>query len=229
MTQKAWILEGVAVGDGDEVVDSIADRIIKIQTVTDTIGDFADIQDETDKIDKAAVDGLLGVYNSLAYKVHEIERHFHSGGRWFGLATAPNLPTHAADRIGTTSAAFQIDGGPGVGTGSWGNWVQVMGSTDTPITAGNDYWDPHEFVISSSERTGIHFIQFARGATGAAGLAAGTYTEFAIDLTDKSGGTIIPAQTGRAPAAALLWARCWAVGNDTGTVDFFIGIHEYEG
>lgn len=229
MTQRAWILEGVAVGDGDEVADSIADRIIKIQTVTDTITDFADIQDETDKIDVAAVDGLTGVSNSLAYKVHEIERHLHSGGRWFGAAAVPDLPTHAADRIGTATTAFRIDGGAGVGTGSWGAWTQIMGSTDTPITAGNDYWDPHQFIISASERTGIYFIQFGRGASGAEALANGTYTELVVDMTDRAGGTIIPAQTGRAPAASLLWARCWSVGNDTGTIDFWIGVHEYEG
>ncbi len=150
MTQQAWILEGVSVGDGDEVLNSVADRIIKSQTAVNGIDDVA-------------VDGLLGVYNSLSYRVHEIERHLHSGGRWFGAAVVPNLPTHAADRIGTTPTAFRVDGGAGVGTGSWGAWVQIMGSTDTPVTAGDDFWDPHELIISASERTGIHFLQIARG------------------------------------------------------------------
>ena len=32
----------------------------------------------SDAIDTVAVDGLSGVSNSLAYKVHEIEKHFHN-------------------------------------------------------------------------------------------------------------------------------------------------------
>jgi len=61
-----------------------------------------------EKIDSLAVNGLSGVSNSLAYKVHMIERHIHSGGRWLGLAGTPTA-THFADRIGITSNPFQID------------------------------------------------------------------------------------------------------------------------
>jgi hypothetical protein len=50
-----------------------------------------------------------------------------------------------------------------------------------------------------------------------------------LDLTNKAGGAIIPVQTGRAPAGSKLWARCMCPGLDTATVDFYIGIHEYEG
>ena len=34
---------------------------------------------------------------------------------------------------------------------------------------------------------------------------------------------------GRAPAGSLLWARCIAVGQNTGTLDFYLGLHEYVG
>ena len=36
------------------------------------------------KIDSLATDGLAGVSNSLAYRVHEIEKHFHSEEHWYG-------------------------------------------------------------------------------------------------------------------------------------------------
>ncbi|MCP4584578.1 hypothetical protein, partial [Pseudoalteromonas sp.] len=39
---------------------------------------------ETDKIDKIATDGLLGGNNSLAYRTHELEKHFHSEEHWYG-------------------------------------------------------------------------------------------------------------------------------------------------
>ena len=41
---------------------------------------------ETAKIDSLATNGLNGVNNSLAYRVHEIENHFHSVERWVGIS-----------------------------------------------------------------------------------------------------------------------------------------------
>ena len=177
------------------------------------------------KIDSAAVDGLTGVSNSLAYKVHEIERHFHSGARWFEAAAVPDLTSHAADRIGDGAGAFQID----AGNDTWGTWVQILGSEDTPTVTGKTHFDPHLLVVEDNEVAGTYFLQFARGASGAAGLAAGTYTEIVLALVNKAGGVIIPVQTGRAPAGSLLWARCMCPGSNTATLDFYIGLHEYEG
>lgn len=63
------------------------------------------------KIDSAASDGLDGVEDSVAYRIHEAERHFHSFERWFGAAVSPDGEVHVADRIGTSVTAFQADGG----------------------------------------------------------------------------------------------------------------------
>lgn len=163
-------------------------------------------------------------YNSLAYRVAEIERHMHSGGRWFGVAGTPSA-THKADRIGTTSSPFQLDGG----NDTWGDWVQLFGSDDTPVKAGYAYFDPHQFILSNTENASIYFVQIGRGETGAASLTTGNYMEFVVVATVQKATEVIPIQTGRAPAGSLLWARCWSVGDNTGTIDFFLGIHEYEG
>jgi hypothetical protein len=178
-----------------------------------------------EKIDNKAVDGLTGVYNSLAYRVAEIERHFHSAGRWFGKATTASGEDHVADRIGSNNGAFQID----AGDNAWGAWVQILGATDTPADTGKVYFDPHEIVITAAERTALYYIQIGRGASGAAALTAGTYTELALDLTDRGGGAIVDVQTGRAPAGSKLWARCMCPGQNTATLDFVMGLHEYEG
>ena len=179
----------------------------------------------SDKIDSLAVDGLGGVSNSLAYRVAEIERHLHSGGRWFGAATVANLPTHAADRIGVGVGAFRID----AGDNDWGTWVQIVGSTDTPVSVGKVYFDPHEIIIEDVERASTYFVQIGRGATGDAALTAGTYTELVYAATNTKSAAVVTAQTGRAPAGSLLWARCVVPGVDTGWMDFYIGLHEYEG
>ena len=182
---------------------------------------------DVNKIDAEAVDGLAGVHNSLAYKVHEIEKHFHSAGSWFETATTPAGTTHTADRIGVGAGAFQLD----AGDDTWGAWVQILGSTDTPARTGGAYFDPHEMLIEAAERENTYFIQFTQGAVDAAtSYAAGAYTELVIgvDATRKFK-EITSIHTGRAAAGSMLWARCMVPGVNTGTLDFFIGIHEYPG
>lgn len=179
----------------------------------------------SNKIDNEATLGLLGTQNSLSYRVHEIEKHLHSGARWFESAAVPSGETHVADRIGSGDGAFQID----AGNLTWGPWTQILGSADTPVDSGNVYFDPHQIIVEDTERAATYFVQFSRGDSGAAGLAAGTYTEFIYGATVQKDTGIIIAQTGRAPVNAKLWARCMCPGQNTGTLDFYFGIHEYPG
>lgn len=177
------------------------------------------------KIDETLTDGLLGTKDSLAYRVHEIERHLHSAASWFEKATTPDGELHVADRIGNGAGAFQID----AGSDDWGAWVQILGSTDTPARTGNVYFDPHLIIIESVEKNAVYFIQFARGDSGAAGFAAGMYTELVYEgVTNRDTG-IVDVQTGRAPAGSKIWARVMCLGEDTAKLDFYLGIHEYEG
>jgi len=181
---------------------------------------------DTSKIDDAATDGLSGVSNSLSYRVHEIERHLHSGARWFQAAAVPDLEDHVADRIGTTGAgAFQMD----AGDDTWGDWLQILGADDTPTVVGKAYFDPHQFIVEDTERASTYFIQMGRGTSGDAAITAGTYTEFIYSATVQKETGIIPVQTGRAPAGSKVWIRCMVPGVDTGTMDFYFGLHEYEG
>ena len=189
--------------------------------------DVDTLMESTNKIDALVVDGLLGVSNSLAYKVHEIERHFHSAGSWFGAAAAASGETHVADRVGAGIDPFQLD----AGNADWGSWVQVLGSDDTPARTSMVKFDPHEVAVMEAERVGTYFIQMGRGASGAAALAAGTYTEF-VYCSDRIGARaagITKVQTGRATAGDKVWARCLCVGENTATIDLYVGIHEYEG
>lgn len=178
------------------------------------------------KIDSAATDGLSGTSNSLAYRVHETERHFHSYERWFELAAVPNAEVHRADAIGTGAGAFQID----AGNDAYGSWVQVLGSSDTPVGTGNTHYDVHRIEVEATERAFTYVIQIAFGASGAAALTAGTYTEApftpANNLID-SGPLIV--QSRRQTVGTKAWARCICPGQNTATADFYIGLHEYEG
>ena len=180
------------------------------------------------KIDQQEVDGLLGTHNSLAYKVHEIERHLHSYERWFAGAAVPVGETHVADRISDSQTPFQADGG----NDTWGSWVQILGSTDLPVIAGRVKFDPHEILVVDMQRADtIHLLQIAFGASGAAALASLDFTELVFKSSTPAPVTVVPIrlQTRRKNVDTKVWARVWSVGQVSGTVDFFYGLHEYEG
>ena len=181
---------------------------------------------DSQKIDSYATDGLAGVNNSLAYRVHEIERHFHSYERWMELAAVPVGETHRADAAGTGAGVFQVD----AGNDDWGSWLQILGSSDTPVISGSVKFDLHRIQITSAERNAPYVLQIAFGATGAAALTAGAYIESvfspASNLVDSGP---VDVQSRRITAGTKAWARCICPGQDTAKLDFTIGIHEYEG
>jgi hypothetical protein len=233
-----YLLEVVPLNStGEQVATSLAGRlsttqtaVAAIQAITDNLpntGALTDISAETDKIDSIISDGLSGTVDSVAYRIHEIERHFHSYERWFGAATIPDGETHVGDRIGTTTAAFQTD----AGNLTWGTWLQVLGSSDTPVDVGSAYFDLHRMQIVAVENANAtHFVQVAYGASGAAALGAGTYTEFAFRPQSVQGSeTIVNIHIRRAAVSTKTWVRHLTVGQNTSTMDFFIGLHEYEG
>lgn len=183
---------------------------------------------ETDKIDKKSVDGLLGVNNSLAYKVHEIEKHFHNWERWFGVALSPSGETNVADTlIQGAVTAFVID----AGNDDWGAWVQILGSTDTPTNVGGTYtkYDLHSIDIVANERAQPYFVQFAFGATAADAITAGTYTAKVISAPAANTDIDFSIMMNRVASGTKAWARCKCPGQNTATLGFYFGIHEYVG
>ena len=179
-----------------------------------------------DKIDGAAVDGLTGTDHSLGYIAEEIEHHLHGYERWYGVALVPVGQTHVADRIGTAVAPLVID----AGNNAWGAWTQILGSDDTPADAGMTKWDFHRIFVNDTERTAWHFLQFAFGATGAGAYTAGEFTELVFEpASNQIEESPIEVWTKRQDAGTKAWARAFIPGLDTGTVTFFLGLHEYEG
>lgn len=182
---------------------------------------------ETQKIDKKAVSGLLGVNNSLAYKVHEIEKHFHNWERWFGLAVSPNAEIHRADLLETTTAPFQID----AGNSTWGSWVQILGSSDTPTGLGGTYtkYDLHSIQVVANERANPYYVQFAFGVDAATALANGIYTSMVIACPATNTDEKFEIMMNRVASGTKAWARCKCPTQNTATLDFYFGLHEYIG
>jgi hypothetical protein len=215
MSQNFWLAEGVSIGDGDEVADSVADRLIKAQGYGL-------------KIDGAAVSGLTGTANSLAYKVHEIERHFHGRERWFGKLAVQT----ATDWADNTLAPFiAISGNNAYGTDA-NDEALVFGTADTPVIAGNVRYDLHRVFVSASSVATVWKLQLIYGTgTMAAALAAEQFSTFMVRTTT-------PASTQDVPVDIMMprgtcgstkvWLRAWCATNDA-TISFFVGTHEYEG
>jgi len=191
--------------------------------MAETLNGISDRQ----KIDSAATLGLTGTSDSLAYRTNEIERHLHHYERWFGAAAVPNAEVHVADSITTSATAFQMD----AGNDTWGSYLQILGSSDTPAITGSVYFDLHRLAIVTVENANAtHLVQVVFGATGVAGLTAGSYTEFVFRPQSVQGAEmIVDFQTRRIAAGTKAWIRCWVSGANTSTVDFFFGLHEYEG
>ncbi len=190
--------------------------------------DIAQVDGYTEKIDGAATDGLAGTANSLAYRVHEIEKHHHSHEFWFGLANSPSGETHRGDLIDASVAPFVLT----AGNNAYGNWVQIIGSGDTPIQADYAKFDLHRFLVTTTNDTNIYNIQIANGESAglAAKITAKDFTSVSyIAATNNNDSGINEMMMPRYSAGDKMWARCICVGQDAKTISVYFGIHEYAG
>ncbi len=183
---------------------------------------------DTVKIDESVTLGLLGTHNSTAYRIAEVERHFHGREKWFGLASSPNDEIHRADRMNGTKNPFRLT----AGNSTFGAWVQVLGSGDTPVKTAMAYFDFHRILITNTDSTAPFIIQAIAGESAdfAAKIAAEEFTEFAFkSATNSDDSGITEFMTSRVAAGTKIWMRCANIGNNGKVLDLYFGLHEYEG
>ncbi len=166
------------------------------------------------------VPGPENLHDPIQVDVNDIHTVLHSHERWLGAHGSPT-GTRFADE---TETPFQIDSGNTV----FGSWVQVLGTDDTPVDADKTSYLWDLILVTDLEQTTTYRIQFAFGADADVALAAGQYTEVVIG---KGPGTVDPFpfdfHNDKHTAGTEAWARCRCASN-TGTVDFMIGLHEYD-
>lgn len=157
--------------------------------------------------------------------IENTEHHFHNTERWFGLRV-PQTATLWGDTA--TLAPYQLTSGDN----TWGAWVQILGSGDTPTIAGRTLFDPHRLKFVAVSQNTAYRVQFAWGTGSAAdALAAGQVTESPPIVLDSvnpqtavSGAEDV--KFGQLAIGTKVWARCWNATNSA-TIDFFLGEHEY--
>lgn len=208
----------------------IKEELVAIQAMDASAGGVGSTTWLDPQIDIQAVNGLNGVADSLAYRVEEIEHHLHSYESWMSAAASPSGEIHVADNITVTQASFQVD----AGNDTWSTWLQILGSSDTPVQSAietNTKFDLHRIAVVAVENANAdHFVQLGCGASGAAALAAGTYTEFVFrPISVQADATIYEAQMRRQAATTKCWLRLLVDTKNTSTMDFYFGVHEYPG
>lgn len=162
---------------------------------------------------------------SALLEAKEAEHHLHNKERWFETAAVPSGEVHVADRVGSGSGAFVAD----AGNVTWGVWLQLLGSSDTPVDAGDLKYDPHRIMVSTVERANAPtFVQLGWGTSGAAALSDGDYSEFVFQTAAAVRSTPIDIIAKRIDVGTKLWIRVMVPGQDTGTVNLFFGVHFYD-
>lgn len=240
MATEAWMLEKATIGEGDEVANSLAARILLLQAdtgdiadvkvVTDALPDagaLTSISDETDKIDAAATLGLVGTSNSLAYRVHELERHFHNVERWWGALAAPDETNAIEANVTRPFVAAS-------GADTWGAAIPILGTDDNPVLATDVKFDIHRLLVTSlDDETDAWRIRIIWG-TGTSGdaITAGQWSEIMLESNavpgNRAGGQPVDVIMRREDVGVKLWAQVW---NDTNSeeMSFFWGAHGYAG
>lgn len=237
----ALVLSAGATGGGDaEQVTSLA-----IKAVTDAIPDSGAMTDidavATDWLNGGRLDLLLDTLVSVlgalddagslalnstamslmregAKEAWKADGHVHVREHWLGLAGAKEGWSPYALPVGDA--------------GTFGAWTEILDAADTPIIAGSTHYDPHRILLVDIPQTKERLlVQFAWGAVAATAYGDGDYTEV-YDLPEKpADGKTAPLQIRfpRLSTDTLLWARAKQENADStdGTVDFFVGIHEY--
>ncbi len=121
---------------------------------------------QTDKIDLVAVNGLAGTNNSLAYKVHEIEKHFHNSEQIYGN----NVNYMGAD----VPIPFVVEGGDN----AWGTeLVLTMGTTIESGSATKKFDFNQLYVTAVDDADEVSIVEFLYGTAG---------TEVTSVVTDDS-------------------------------------------
>lgn len=179
-------------------------------------------------VDYVESPGLLGTYDSTGYRVAEIEGHSHNRERWFGISGDQSGDDWAADTLNP----FQAISGAGDYGADANDEAKVLGADDTPAIVGMVKFDAHRITIVSASSTTQYKLRVVYGTgTMADAITAGQYSELVVKYDPAIfGGTGHPVNLRmlRLDAGTKVWVQCKNASNNA-TIDFFIGLHEYEG
>ncbi len=184
---------------------------------------------DAQKIDNLATDGLDGVNNSLTYRVHEIEKHFHSREHWRGMKGVQTATDWSDDVL----TPFQAISGNNDYGGDANDEAQVLGTDNTPVISGYPKYDLHRILIIDASSTTVYKLRLVWGTgTMADAITANQFTEIMVQYDPALfGGSGVPTEI-MMPRVNCgtdkIWIQAWNATNNA-TIDFLVGWHEYQG
>jgi hypothetical protein len=167
-------------------------------------------------------------WRSAIYEESEIiENHLHNYEKWFGAFSGVADELHVAERMGGGILPFTLTSG----NDDFGSWVQVFGSTDTPIVQDKTHFDFHRCLITGTNSTATFIIQIVSGESSeiADKLTAEDFNEFPyISSSNSNDSGISEVIDKRCAVGEKIWMRACCIGQDAKTISLYNGIHEYD-
>ena len=198
--------------DSDDKVPEINN--VKNIYLQDVVGNKEDTPDGT---------SLVSLLKFINQEALVIKLSLLGNERAYGAAISPDGEIHVADGLNTTLTGFEIDAGNLV----WGNWVQILGSNDTPITEGSGKFTIHRIQTIANQRGADYFWQLSFGESGDAGIAANEFVEEILPFKIVNEAHVFDVRKQPYDVGTKVWARCRVPGQVDGTLKFYYSLIEF--
>ena len=219
------------VPSADSTANALARDVIgnKLDTVSgdSLVAITKDTNTVTDEI-KVVVDDTNTVVDNTNVKVTCLNERFHGYGKWFGKHPAQSDENRIFARMNGVTSHFVLT----AGNTAFGNWVQIVGATDTPILASNTKFSLHKILVTTTNSTAVYIIQIVAGESAdiAAKIIAEEFTEFPyIAATNQNDSGVYDFVSKCQDSGTKMWARCACVGQNATTITGYFGLHESNG
>lgn len=160
---------------------------------------------------------------------HDISEHLHGREHWFGKSA-----DQSGNNWGTVAGltAFQaISGNSDFGSDA-NDEAKVLGSDDTPVRTGKKKFDLHRIVVVDQSSTTQYVLRIVWGTgTMAAAISAGQYS-LCVVIADSTlallaSGAPFQLMMPQLAAQTKVWVQA-KNGTNNATIDFLVGLHEYD-
>ncbi len=157
-----------------------------------------------------------------------LQRHNHNRDRWLGEHGVRNLEIDCG-ATGTV-APFQNT----AGNDTWSvTPLCLIGTGDGPFVTGMTRFDVHRIHIMDvavGADLKLHYVRFVYGTgTVADAITAEQFTEICFSPERAAVSTVIELRMPRLTYGTdKVWVTHWVDGDNVPTIDFRLGVHEYE-
>lgn len=155
------------------------------------------------------------------------DEHFMNRERWFGKKAVPTATDWGDEASLTPYRAISGDGVFGI---DGDDEAEVLGTDDTPVIAGKNFYMLHKLLVLAASAATVYILRIVYG-TGTMGDAesAGQYSDVGfIRETGVGRGAPIELKMPMLRAGTdKVWIRAKNA-TDNATIDFLVGLHEHD-